>query len=40
MIASIINSIKTFIISVQQARAAAMLARSGKYSEAQAVFKD
>ena len=40
MIKRILNAIKNIIISAQQARAAAMLARSGKYEQAQALYKD
>ena len=40
MIKRILNTIKEIIITIQQARAATMLARSGKYAEAQAVYKD
>ena len=40
MIKRILNNIKRFLISVQKARAAASLARSGKYTEAQALYKD
>lgn len=40
MIKRILKALKTFLITVQEARAAAMLARNGKYADAQAVYKD
>ena len=40
MIKKILALFNSFLISAYQARAAAALARSGKYTEAQAVYKD
>ena len=40
MFKHISKTIKSFFISVQQARTAAILARNGKHAEAQALFKE
>ena len=40
MIARILTRIKDILIAMQQARAATVLARSGKYEQAQALYKD
>lgn len=40
MFKKILNTITDIIISAQQARAAAALARSGRWSEAQALYRD
>lgn len=40
MIKTILKTIKIFFYSIQKARAATILARNGKYLEAQAMYKD
>ena len=40
MFERLFKAIQSFLISAQQARAATTLARSGKWAEAQALYKD
>lgn len=40
MIKRLLNKIKNILITMQKARAASILARNGKYQQAQALYKD